>query len=362
MADNPNTGKIAITVGSILGVLGIALGYYTYSSTQTPSVATAIDKKEIAVDALSKAEDMLGKLAEARNMHGPKMGGDNAPHTYHLFFSPEMWQVADAEKGENILVDIYKNNPNIHEGIENTWFIENGLKDIIGMSDAPDQDNDSDGFTNREEYLAKTNPKDALSHPLLIQEGANKVFVDKIQKFDYIVTVSSNLSIETPENAKNAEWLFKIYVDGRDRDRVRAKVGGKFGPAEEPERFVLTGFEQRNYNPNDPADKQTVAIVEDTMRGGKEKAVAIRPGVTLNGDRLFGTPNAKGYSVQNRTATLKITAGAGAGQTIDVREGATFKLPGDKDHEFSLESVKDDDTITVIPLPDGAPVTVGKQN
>ncbi len=43
MADNPNTGKLAITVGSILGVIGIALGAYTYSNIETPAVETSID-------------------------------------------------------------------------------------------------------------------------------------------------------------------------------------------------------------------------------------------------------------------------------------------------------------------------------
>ena len=52
----------------------------------------------------------------------------------------------------------------VHAGIPNKWFIDNGL-DLLAP-DAPDQDPDGDRFNNRDEFAAGTNPNDAASHPL----------------------------------------------------------------------------------------------------------------------------------------------------------------------------------------------------
>lgn len=63
----------------------------------------------------------------------------------------------------------------VHKGIPNKWFTDNSL-DLLAP-DAPDQDPDSDRFNNREEFLGKTDPNDAKSHP---------PFTDKLRLAKYI--------------------------------------------------------------------------------------------------------------------------------------------------------------------------------
>jgi len=58
------------------------------------------------------------------------------------------------------------NDPDIHPGIPNKWWIQNHLDP--GFGDAPQRDADGDGFTNQEEFEAKTDPNDASSHPSLV--------------------------------------------------------------------------------------------------------------------------------------------------------------------------------------------------
>ena len=63
------------------------------------------------------------------------------------------------------LVDIMESGNDLFPGISNAWLIEN---DLDYLDDGlPERDPDSDGFTNFEEFTAKTNPRDAASKPAL---------------------------------------------------------------------------------------------------------------------------------------------------------------------------------------------------
>jgi len=61
------------------------------------------------------------------------------------------------------LLDPIEGGEMLHPPIPNAWFIENGLD--LSNSKVKDIDSDGDGFTNREEYEAKTKPNDKTSTP-----------------------------------------------------------------------------------------------------------------------------------------------------------------------------------------------------
>lgn len=61
------------------------------------------------------------------------------------------------------LVDILESGNNLFPGIPNHWVLENGL-DYLDPS-LPARDLDEDGFTNAEEFAAKTSPREAVEHP-----------------------------------------------------------------------------------------------------------------------------------------------------------------------------------------------------
>ncbi|MBT8037581.1 MAG: hypothetical protein KJO21_08560 [Verrucomicrobiae bacterium] len=59
-------------------------------------------------------------------------------------------------------VDLLKSAP-VHAEIDNNWWMKHGIDP--GFSDSPERDPDKDGFTNREEFVAETDPNDFDSHP-----------------------------------------------------------------------------------------------------------------------------------------------------------------------------------------------------
>lgn len=61
------------------------------------------------------------------------------------------------------LVDIFEEASDLFPGIPNSWVREYNL-DYLDTS-LPERDPDADGFTNFEEFTAKTNPRDAASRP-----------------------------------------------------------------------------------------------------------------------------------------------------------------------------------------------------
>jgi len=59
-------------------------------------------------------------------------------------------------------VDLLKSEA-VHQGIDNIWWLKYALDP--GYSDSPDRDPDEDGFSNREEYEAETDPTLFKAHP-----------------------------------------------------------------------------------------------------------------------------------------------------------------------------------------------------
>ncbi len=106
-------------------------------------------------------------------------------------------------------VDLLKSKP-VHQGIPNSWWIKNGID--LGLSDAPEQDPDKDGFSNREEFLAQTNPKDFSSHP----EPITKLTVSGVSFREFRLK---------PTDFGNGESKFKLLEVKKRRLREINKMG-----------------------------------------------------------------------------------------------------------------------------------------
>ncbi len=64
---------------------------------------------------------------------------------------------------DGALIDPLEGNKNLHEPIKNSWLIKYDLP--YWESDIKEQDPDADGFSNLEEYLAGSDPRDKNSIP-----------------------------------------------------------------------------------------------------------------------------------------------------------------------------------------------------
>lgn len=110
------------------------------------------------------------------------------------------------------------------DGLPDVWERERGLN----PQDPDDaaQDNDGDGFTNLEEYIAKTDPLDKNSHPDLM--GFLRVAKVEVARLPLIFKATSNMG------GGNYKCQFN-YIDRELGDRVKTlfiKVGDVVGPLE----------------------------------------------------------------------------------------------------------------------------------
>ena len=80
----------------------------------------------------------------------------------NLFTSVDLY-TKDGDKKK--LLDLLKIDP-VHPPIGNQWWVDNRIDP--SYSDSPTMDQDSDGFTNKEEFLAKTDPNDPDDYGALV--------------------------------------------------------------------------------------------------------------------------------------------------------------------------------------------------
>jgi len=102
-------------------------------------------------------------------------------------------------------VDLLK-SASVHSEIPNTWWLENNLDP--GYSDSPERDPDKDGFSNREEYVAQTDPNAFKSHP------------DPVSKL-VVSSVKTTYNLLKPSPFGGGKYKFKLQnYKGRDRNKM----------------------------------------------------------------------------------------------------------------------------------------------
>ena len=206
-------------------------------------------------------------------------------------------------------VDIYE-GPNVHKGITNKWWREHSID--LSFANAPERDQDKDGFTNREEFDAQTDPTDKASYPSpLVKIVGESVDVFKMQmrwsSFD--------------------ESSITIYYQDTKPTRTfseRVKHGASFFVKEgmDPNnRFVLASGSAKKAGPN--GREQDTYEVEDTTPRFK--------GTPKQNFTLFRSgPKTGGFNeIQDRSVTLTLHALGQEGSSFVVKELERFSLPYD---------------------------------
>lgn len=372
MADQSNAGKHILITGVALGVVAIGLGIYSMVSLKPEQPLTDVSAKSAKADALA-AEAVAVKEALLGNHdvvdiapQGAEINGK--PRFTPIFFAPELWQVAYDDKKKNVIMDVYDPTaPCIHKDVPNAWFIKNGIAEALGRSDGLEMDSDNDGFSNYEEYLARTNPADASSLPPLVQANKTpKLEVVKVEKASAVITVDSSLAVEATPPADAGIKIFARVGDTQPIHKATVKPGDPFGlaPGDKSERFTVIGFVKADFaNSAGDMESEMCMKVRDNATVAGEKEFVIRPGRPRAGGKDQGTPNAKGRVINDTTVTLRVTAGPAAGKpegTFKVPEKGSFTVPGSKGITCKLESVDAAGTVNVLPKGAESPVNVPK--
>ncbi len=234
-------------------------------------------------------------------------------------------------RGENTQepLDLLTMPEPVHPPIDNQWWVDHRIDP--SFSDSPHKDQDGDGFTNLEEFEAKTDPNDGKSHGALI----------------------SKLEVVTVESDK---WLllFKSVLGAKDRFQFDYKFIPSGGRLKE-NRIAGSDSVQKggSFFKDEPGKgryilKDVVAREEDGPTGRRPRNWAIVE------DRR---PNKKGQTYElpfnlkkgfyaregqfDHTVTFSLNAIGEADKKFKVEENGQFSLPnGGEEAGYTLVEVK----------------------
>lgn len=376
MAEQSNPGRNALIIGILLGLATGGLGVYTMVSSKTTRPVTDLDAAGTAAATLTAAAENAKKEKErSRKIVDIAPEGaivNNKPRFTPIFFSPELWQVSIDSKKMTTVIDIYDPKAeSLHNGVPNSWFISNNISDALGRADGLALDSDGDGFTNMEEFGAKTSPSDPNSLPPLIEAGKanHKLEVVSTRTDKAVIEVESMLAYD----ANPTETSITIHADRSGSNRLGKKFKVKPGDSFDlsgnkdgkSKRFTVVGFEKMTYADSVGNKSEESALrVRDNVTLTGEKEFVIRPGLTRvrpgakNSD--IGTPNVKGRDINDASATLRVTAGPKAGTAFEVMLNDTFQVPGNEKISCKLESIDAQGTVNVRPEGAESPILVPK--
>ena len=367
MAEQSDSGKKALLIGVVLGLACAGLGAYTMSESKVSSVNTSVRSSsgkntldELAVRV--KAEMSLDRTLADAAPEGAVIGAEK--RLTPLFFSPELWQVSNASQKRNVVIDIYDPaNGSIHEGIPNDWFITNGIRESLAMSDGAERDDDGDGFSNREEFEAGTKPADAASYPALMGKSPKLAVQKKVTNRAVLTADAGFAYAQNPEDVNIR--IFNRMTDIDPAKRQTVKVGESFGLGfGDAKRYTVKGFEPREFTDiqGNKVTEMTV-VLTDNDPYVKDKEFALRAGKPRESDRDLGTPTQKGRSINDTNVTFVVTAGSKKDTSFRVPVGGTFKIPGDiADTSCVLETVDSSGSANVRVSGAESPVNIPKAN
>ena len=254
--------------------------------------------------------------------------GDDNGRSVDLFTGIPLFVKRDAPEQA---IDLLKDEP-VHPPIENVWWLENRIDP--GFADSPQRDPDNDGFSNLEEFTAKTDPNDAKSHPPLIH------------KLQYVKDETLTWVVRPGFDDGNGAFSF-TYQDSERRTN-RTGSAEPVGPdglmfSEEPmkNRLKVIGSEVRNVvNPRTGAELPTTFVQLEDQRPNKK-------GTRYEVPAAFPPQRANEHAQYDRTAIFTLEAIGQEGTEFKVEENTAFALPADAPEKDYLLKAVTPESVTV---------------
>ncbi len=234
-----NFKNISIAVTALLvlvaGYFAYTLMDKNYTELRLEEARTKVNKTEV-----TKA---LSEVLNGLNDPTSWTVGESGMYEVKYFGSVPLYRYFDK------LVNVLEIEP-VFEDIPNSWFVVNGLE--ISSKGILSQDQDGDGFSNKEEFFSESNPNDVTSMPDLI----NKLEVSHVVEEEWLLSVVSEdgkggykFSLKNEEFPKGTRSK-KMYQAGdiifpkllKDRlllKKVRAVEVERFGVKVEQEVFEI---------------------------------------------------------------------------------------------------------------------------
>lgn len=290
----------------LLGVFGVgAVATACLKITSSPAIAemTTGKPKDVKLDAppAASADQATKLLGERVEIKEPRI---DEYKSAKLFSASPQIKTADGTIHE------VRSSATLRAPIPNFWIDDNGLD--ITRDDIATVDTDGDGFTNAEEYEAKTNPRSSSSAP----DMASKLYVKEFKVNECTLKL-------TTYDEKSGEIGIRQDLPVR-ASTFDAKVGGTFpDPTKYPDAkfsWKITKAEKRPVQ-NETEPKAFVTLVEN--KDGAQP-VELQEGVVKE--------------LPSFEVILEFRLGPGE-ETKPLKEGETFelaKIPGVK---FTIKKV-----------------------
>ncbi len=235
-----------------------------------------------------------------------------------------------SSKSPETPVDLVKDSP-VHPPIPNVWWIENRIDP--GFGDSPQRDPDHDGFSNLEEYNAKTNPNDATSIPSLIA----KLMYVRDESLGWVIRPSYGSDGKFPfkfqdtKNAVNATGAANMIAPG------------EMFFAKDPmmNRFKFLGSEERKEMKKATGVETAITIVKIEDQRPNKKGTVYEFPAPMQEERM------REYLKYDRTAIFSLEAMGLNGKEFKVEENTKFALPPDSPKKDYLAKIVTPESVTV---------------
>ncbi len=220
----------------------------------------------------------------------------------------------------------------IHPPIRNTWWIENRLDP--GFADSPGRDPDEDGFSNLEEYTAKTDPNNPKSVPSLI---AKLMFVRDESLTWVLRPTYGDGNGSFPFNYQDT----KGGVNKTGAADMIAPNGMFFTKGVMANRFKFLGSEVRKeLNKKTNIDVEVTYVRVEDQRANKKGTVYEFP-APLSEERM------NEHAKYDRTAIFSLEALGYNGKEFKVEENTAFALPPDGSKKDYLAKTVTPQSVTI---------------
>lgn len=208
--------------------------------------------------------------------------------------------------GEDELVDLYaETGSKVHPPIDNRWWLKYEIDP--GYKDSPARDADGDGFSNLEEFQAKTDPSNAKSYPELI----DKLKVVKTEAKPFRITFTS----EVGEGKNQFKYVSQAYGSRGLRSKYRAAGDDIFSEGEAENRFTLIKVVEKEIVKGSSKRNVKHAVILDKSKGSEFE---------------IAKQDKRGFLGKDYSITFSLKAAGVDSQSFLVKENEKFDLPSGK--------------------------------
>ena len=235
-------------------------------------------------------------------------------------------------------IDLITGDP-IHSPIPNLWWIQNRLDP--GFADSPNRDPDQDGFSNLEEFTAKTDPNDVKSVPSLIA----KLLYVRDDSLGWVIRPTfGDGSGGFPFNFLDTKGATNKTPPGE----IVTPNGLFFLKGTMSNRFKLLGSEVRKeLNPKIKIEMETTYVQIEDQRPNKKGMVYEYP-APMSPDRM------NEHLKYDRSAVFSLEALGVNGKEFKVEENTAFAIPpGGVKKDYLLKTVTPDSVAVEYTTPSG---------